>query len=136
MQIYHVRTDLESVENALYLGVDISSDLGSSHHINRITSNAQNTLVFKKETQKLLILAFVRRFIKQLFGHSLSTPLPLGVLIQKKDIYKVEMVQRRSIRWICNSYSNCDSVTAMQTDLCLRSLDQRRVYASIICFIK
>ena len=31
---------LESVENARYLGVDISSDLGS-HHINRITSNAQ-----------------------------------------------------------------------------------------------
>ena len=31
----------ESVENSRYLGVDISSDLGFSHHINRITSNAQ-----------------------------------------------------------------------------------------------
>ena len=31
---------LQSVENTLYLGVDISSDLGFSHHISRITSNA------------------------------------------------------------------------------------------------
>ena len=74
----------------------------------------------------------MRRLIKQLFGHSLSTPLPLGVLIQKKDTYKVEMVQRRAIRWICNSYSNYDSVTAMQSDLYLGSLEQRRVDASVI----
>ena len=40
---------LESVENARYLGVDISSDLGFSHHINRITSNAQKTWVASKE---------------------------------------------------------------------------------------
>ena len=44
------RQTLESVESALYLGVDISSDLGFSHHINRITSNAQKNLVFTKET--------------------------------------------------------------------------------------
>ena len=30
----------------------------------------------------------------------------------KKDIYKVKMVQRRLICWICNSFSNYDSVTA------------------------
>ena len=42
------------------------------------------------------------------------------------------MVQRRAIRWICNSYSNYDSVTAMQSDLYLGSLEQRRVDASVI----
>lgn len=36
---------LDSVENARYLGVDISSDLSFSHHINRITTNAQKILV-------------------------------------------------------------------------------------------
>ena len=46
------------------------------------------------------------------------------------------MVQRRSIRWICNSYSNYDSVTAMQSDLCLRSLEQRRVDARVIKLYK
>ena len=43
---------LESVENAWYLGVDISLGLGFSHHINRISSNAQKTLVFSKEIKK------------------------------------------------------------------------------------
>ena len=46
------------------------------------------------------------------------------------------MVQRRSIHWICNSYSNYDSVTAMQSDLGLRSLEQRRVDASVIMLYK
>ena len=74
----------DQVENARYLGVNISSDLGFSHHINRITSNAQKNLCFLKRNKKTSILAYVRRLIKQLFSHSLSTPLPLGVLIQKK----------------------------------------------------
>ena len=43
---------LESVENARYLGVDISSDLGFSHHINRITSNAQKNLGFLERNIK------------------------------------------------------------------------------------
>ena len=45
---------LESVENARYLpvGVDISSDLSFSHHINRITSNAQKNLGFLKRNIK------------------------------------------------------------------------------------
>ena len=43
---------LESVENARYLGVDISSDFGFSYHINRITSNAQKNLGFLKRNIK------------------------------------------------------------------------------------
>ena len=46
------------------------------------------------------------------------------------------MVQRRSVRWICNSYSNYDSVTAMQSDLGLRSLEQRWAEASVIMLYK
>ena len=43
---------IESVENARYLGVDISSDLGFSYHVNRITSNAQKHLGFLKRNIK------------------------------------------------------------------------------------
>ena len=54
----------------------------------------------------------------------------------KIDIHKVEMVQRRSIRWICHSYSYYDSVTAMQSNLGLRSLERRRADASVIMLYK
>ena len=46
------------------------------------------------------------------------------------------MVQRRPIRWICNSYLNYDGVAAIQSDLGLRSLEQRRVDASVIMLYK
>ena len=39
---------LESVDHARYLGVDISSDLNFSHHINRITASASKSLGFLK----------------------------------------------------------------------------------------
>ena len=43
---------LESVENARYLGVDISSDLGFSHHINRIILKCTKKLGFLKRNIK------------------------------------------------------------------------------------
>ena len=43
---------LESVDHARYLGVDISSDLNFSHHINRITANASKSLGFLKSNIK------------------------------------------------------------------------------------
>ena len=42
----------------------------------------------------------------------------------KKDIHKIEIVQRRAIRWTQNSYSTYASVTQMQNELVLRSLEQ------------
>ena len=43
---------LEVVSCAMYLGIDISIGLSWSSHIDRITSNANNTLGFIKETCK------------------------------------------------------------------------------------
>ena len=55
---------------------------------------------------------------------------------KKDNIHKVEMIQRRSIYWILNSYSTYDSVIAMQSQLSLRSLEHRRAYASVIMLYK
>ena len=55
---------------------------------------------------------------------------------QKKDIHKIEMVQRRAIRWTQNSYSTYGSVTQMQNELGLRSLEQRRADARVIMLFK
>ena len=41
----------------------------------------------------------------------------------QSNIYKVEMVQRRAIRWILNNFSPYDSVSQMQLRLGWRSLD-------------
>ena len=48
------------------------------------------------------------------------------------DIHKVEMVQRRATRWVLSSYSPYESVTELQRQLNLRTLEQRRVDAKVI----
>ena len=54
----------------------------------------------------------------------------------KKGIKKIEKVQRRSIRWTMNNYSTYDSVTDMKTQLCWRSLEQRRADARLMMLYK
>ena len=46
------------------------------------------------------------------------------------------MVQRRATRWTQNSYSTYASVTQMQNELWLRSLEQRRADARVIMLFK
>ena len=62
----------------------------------------------------------------------------MGICVRtlKKDIHKVEMVQRRATRWILNSYSPYQSVTELQQQLNLRTLEQRRVDAKVIMMFK
>ena len=43
-----------------------------------------------------------------------------------KDIRLLESVQRRAVRWVMHDYSFKASVTAMQKELGLSNLDQRR----------
>ena len=54
----------------------------------------------------------------------------------KKDIHKVEMVQRRATRWILSSYSPYQSVMELQQQLNLKTLEQRRVDAKVIMMFK
>ena len=55
---------LDSIDHARYLGVDISSDLNSNHHIGRITSNASKSLGFLKETSKQNIRVYAKQPLK------------------------------------------------------------------------
>ncbi len=52
------------------------------------------------------------------------------------NIKKVEMVQRRAIRWVKSNYSTYDSVTQMQDSLGWRSLELRRADARLAMFYK
>ena len=54
----------------------------------------------------------------------------------KKDITKVERVQRQSARFIMADYSYYSSVTNMLTNLNLSSLESRRTTTSIILLYK
>ena len=54
----------------------------------------------------------------------------------KQDISKVEMVQRRAVRWTLHNYSPYSSVTELQHELGWRSLEQRRSDARLVMVCK
>ena len=127
---------LESVTNAKYLGLDLSADLKFNTHISRITSNANRSLGFIKrnvitKNEKVKELAY-----KSLVRPQVEYASTIWSPYTKTNIDKVEMIQRRAIRWVKRDYSPHSSVTAMQEELGWRSLEHRRLDCRLIMFYK
>ncbi len=95
---------LSTVSQATYLGVELSSDLSWSPHVNKITSKASQTLGFlkrnlhsaKPDTKTAAYNSLVRPTLE----YSCSAWDPYT----QKDIQKIENVQRRAARFVTNNY--------------------------------
>ena len=55
---------------------------------------------------------------------------------QHTNVKKIEMVQRRTARYVCNNYNHEESVTTMIKHLHWRSLQQRRTDIRLVMFYK
>ena len=78
---------LDSIDHARYVGVDISSDLNFSHHVNRITANASKSLGFLKRNIKPNILEYTRLYIKLHLNFRLNMHHLFGVRTLKWHLY-------------------------------------------------
>ena len=128
--------ELENTTSANYLGVDITSDLNWNSHISRITTNANKTLGFIKrnivtKNENVKTLAY-----KTLVRPQLEYASTVWHPHTKLNINKLEMIQRRALRWVTGDYSPLSSVTEMQERLGWRSLEHRRLDARVIMFFK
>ena len=112
--------ELESVDTAKYLGVNISKDLSWNTHINNITASANRTSGFLKrnvqtKNKDIRTLAYNSLVCPQVeYGSAVWSPYTE----ENKD--KIEMVQRRAARWVSNDYSTYSSVTEMMSNLVWR----------------
>ena len=128
---------LKSPSKAKYLGVTITNDLTSNHHINNITNKAHASLRFIKrnvktnsiKTKELAYKTYVRPKVEYC---SVVCRYPW----QKQQINKIEMIQRRAARYTLNQYSYQSSVNAMLQHLCWPTLQQRRNLASVTMLCK
>ena len=100
------KQELESVDTAKYLGMNISKDMSWNTHIDNITASANRTLGLVKRN------------------------------VQTKNKDKIEMVQRRAATWVSYDYSTYISVTEMMSNLGRRSLENRRYDARLLMFYK
>ena len=125
-------TTLCTADAAKYLGVTIHGSLSWKAHINIITNKANSTLGFLRrnlrkcpaETKKLAYNTYVRPILE--YGSTVWDPLT-------KDLTnKIEMVQRRSARFVKADYNQRHSVTKMLQDLKWRTLCDRRAHSKVI----
>ena len=112
--------ELESVDTAKYLGVNVSRDLGW----NKIAASANRTLGFVKRNVQTK-----NKDIRTLAYNSLVHPqveYELAVCSPfTKENDKIEMIQRRAVRLVSNDYSTYSSVTEMMSNLRWQSLENR-----------
>jgi len=116
---------LTVVDDILYLGVTIQSDLEFSKHVTQKSKKAKQilgtikrTLFNAPERAKLLAYASLCRPIIE-YGAPVWDPR------QRNLVDKLEMVQRQAVRFIMNVKGR-DSVTEARNEIGLKTLEDRR----------
>ena len=104
--------------------------------MNRITSNANKSLGFIKRNIKTKHKGVREAAYKTIVSPQLEYASTTWSPYTQNQSQKIEMVQRRAIRWTMNDYSPYSSVTQMQQELGWRSLDQRRADAHLCMLYK
>ena len=127
---------IKEVSSSKYLGITITNKLTWSTHINNITNKALSIKAFLQRNLRScpshIKLQCYTTMIRPILEYANTVWSPYT----KKDISKIERVQRQSARFIIANYSHHSSVTNMLANLNLPSLEYRRTTSSIILFYK
>jgi hypothetical protein len=127
---------LETVTAAKYLGVTIQGDLSWDDHINSIVSKANKTLGFLRRNLKISSRTVKERAYKSFVRPVLEYASSVWDPHTQKNIDKLEAVQRRAARFVCNRYHNTSSVSRMLDILGWQSLEERRKHARLSMLYK
>ena len=106
-----VTMELEVVDAAKYLGVTITNSLSWNTHITQVISKA-NKVLGRISSPKIKQQAY-KSIVRPLVEYSAAVWDPYT----QAKVNKVEMVQRRTVRWVLNRYHNISSITGMLNQL-------------------
>ena len=128
---------LEESQSSKYLGVEISSDLKWNSHIDAITSKANQTLGFlRRNLQKCPEKVKEQAYTALVRPHLEYASCAWDPYL-KKNIEKIEAVQRKAARFVKSNYTREEgTVTALLKDLQWRSLVERRQQARLVMMFK
>ena len=133
LHTYHIKgTNLEAVENATYLGINVAKDLSWNRQVSRVAAKGNRMLGFVKRN-----VVTTSRSTKELAYNSLVRPTmeyasSVWCPYYKNQIYDIEMVQRRAARYCLHAYTKKESVTTMLQMLKWETLEQRRLKARVV----
>lgn len=127
---------IQQVTSAKYLGITITNSLSWSEHITNITNKANSTRAFLQRNlnhcQIAVKSACYNTYVRPILEYASTIWSPY----LSCDINRVEMVQRRSARFVYNDFLRTSSVTSMLGNLKWPPLKQRRTIAKLTMFYK
>ena len=117
---------LEEVPTAKYLGISLHQNMKWNHHVNQLSTKANSTRAFLQRN-----IRSCPRHIKIMCYKTLLRPvLEYGCEVWDPSTQmlrqRLEMVQRRYVRFIFNDFKNSSSVSDMLHKLHLPTLEERR----------
>ena len=127
---------LEEEESSKYLGITINNRMSWNPHITATCKKANSTLGFLKRNLQIPQQHIKENAYKTLVRPQLEYAAAVWDPYTKENKQKIEMVQRRAARYVCNDYSRESSVTAMLSLLGWRTLEQRRADIRLTLFYK
>ena len=118
------------------LGVCLSETLEWEAHINKITSKANSTLGFLRRNLKACPPKLRETAYFSLVRSSLGYSSTVGTPLDKKDIDKLEKIQRAAARFITQNYRQTACVTSLIQNLGWTDLKRRRKHSRLLCMFK
>ena len=127
---------IQEVSSTKYLGVTITNDLSWSTHITNITSKALSVKAFLQRNHKSCPTQIKLKCYNAMIRPILEYANPVWSPHIRRDIDKLERVQRQSARFIMADFSHFSSITNMLIDLNIPSLEHCRQASSITFLYK
>jgi len=128
--------DLEQVTSYKYLGVTLSSNLSWDDHVSSSVNKANRALGFVRRNLKNCTQPTKSKCVTTLVRPHLEYASSACDPFLAAHIHKLEMVQRRAVRFITNKYGRTESVTKMLKETGLPLLQTRRKIARQKLFFK
>ena len=127
---------LSSVKQTLYLGVHLSSNMTWNHHINHVVNDASKILGFIRRNLARCDAKVKTAAYKALVRPKLEYAATVWDPHQTYLVDKLEMVQRRAARFVCNDFRRTTSVSELLKSLEWSPLQQRRKDNRLTLFYK
>ena len=118
--------NLSETDSAKYLGLTITSDLQWNQHINNITNKANSIIGLLRRNLRIPSQTIKTHAYQSLLRPHLEYASTVWEPHTKKNIHKLDMIQRIAARYACNRYHNISSVTEMVGHLGWEPLTTRR----------
>ena len=134
---YHLKgVPLAEEQSSKYLGVDLQSNLSWKNHISQITKKSNNMLGFLRHNLRQASEETKAQAYFTMVQSNLDYCSTIWSIYQRDQKHQIEMVKRKSARFVTNRYRNTSSTTNMLDYLGWESHEMRRSKLQLIVLYK